>query len=128
MNNLEVLNGEMALKYDKNIDTYSITVSSDVNALEIKYELDDTSTLNVYGNTLLSPGENKVILACKNNDDIRYITLVVNKEKALKTTSLNVDYRNEKKVLPSFTIPLIASICFVLILVTYYLLFKKKKM
>lgn len=128
MNNLEVLNGEMALKYDKNIDTYSITVSSDVNALEIKYELDDTSTLNVYGNTLLSPGENKVILACKNNDDIRYITLVVNKEKALKTTSLNVDYRNEKKALPSFTIPLIASICFVLILVTYYLLFKKKKM
>ena len=128
MNNLEVLNGEMALKYDKNIDTYSIKVSSDVNALEIKYELDDTSTLNVYGNTLLSPGENKVILACKNNDDIRYITLVVNKEKALKTTSLNVDYRNEKKVLPSFTIPLIASICFVLILVTYYLLFKKKKM
>ena len=128
MNNLEVLNGEMALKYDKNIDTYSIKVSSDVNALEIKYELDDTSTLNIYGNTLLSPGENKVILACKNNDDIRYITLVVNKEKALKTTSLNVDYRNEKKVLPSFTIPLIASICFVLILVTYYLLFKKKKM
>lgn len=128
MNNLEVLNGEMALKYDKNIDTYSIKVSSDVNALEIKYELDDTSTLNVYGNTLLSPGENKVILACKNNDDIRYITLVVNKEKALKTTSLNVDYRNEKKVLPSFTIPLIASICFVLILITYYLLFKKKKM
>lgn len=128
MNNLEVLNGEMALKYDKNIDTYSIKVSSDVNALEIRYELDDTSTLNVYGNTLLSPGENKVILACKNNDDIRYITLVVNKEKALKTTSLNVDYRNEKKVLPSFTIPLIASICFVLILVTYYLLFKKKKM
>ncbi len=128
MNNLEVLNGEMALKYDKNIDTYSIKVSSDVDALEIKYELDDTSTLNVYGNTLLSPGENKVILACKNNDDIRYITLVVNKEKALKTTSLNVDYRNEKKVLPSFTIPLIASICFVLILVTYYLLFKKKKM
>lgn len=128
MNNLEVLNGEMALKYDKNIDTYSIKVSSDVDALEIKYELDDTSTINVYGNTLLSPGENKVILACKNNDDIRYITLVVNKEKALKTTSLNVDYRNEKKVLPSFTIPLIASICFVLILVTYYLLFKKKKM
>ena len=128
MNNLEVLNGEMALKYDKNIDTYSIKVSSDVNALEIKYELDDTSTLNVYGNTLLSPGENKVILACKNNDDIRYITLVVNKEKALKTTSLNVDYSNENKVLPSFTIPLIASICFVLILVTYYLLFKKKKM
>lgn len=128
MNNLEVLNGEMALKYDKNIDTYSIKVSSDVNALEIKYELDDTSTLNIYGNTLLSPGENKVILACKNNDDIRYITLVVNKEKALKTTSLNVDYRNEKKVLPSFTIPLIASICFVLILITYYLLFKKKKM
>lgn len=128
MNNLEVLNGEMALKYDKNIDTYSIKVSSDVDALEIKYELDDTSTLNVYGNTLLSPGENKVILACKNNDDIRYITLVVNKEKALKTTSLNVDYSNEKKVLPSFTIPLIASICFVLILVTYYLLFKKKKM
>lgn len=128
MNNLEVLNGEMALKYDKNIDTYSIKVSSDVNALEIRYELDDTSTLNVYGNTLLSPGENKVILACKNNDDIRYITLVVNKEKALKTTSLNVDYRNEKKVLPSFTIPLIASICFVLILITYYLLFKKKKM
>lgn len=128
MNNLEVLNGEMALKYDKNIDTYSIKVSSDVNALEIKYELDDTSTLNVYGNTLLSPGENKVILACKNNDDIRYITLVVNKEKALKTTSLNVDYSNEKKVLPSFTIPLIASICFVLILITYYLLFKKKKM
>lgn len=128
MNNLEVLNGEMALKYDKNIDTYSIKVSSDVNALEIRYELDDTSTLNVYGNTLLSPGENKVILACKNNDDIRYITLVVNKEKALKTTSLNVDYSNEKKVLPSFTIPLIASICFVLILVTYYLLFKKKKM
>lgn len=128
MNNLEVLNGEMALKYDKNIDTYSIKVSSDVNALEIRYELDDTSTLNVYGNTLLSPGENKVILACKNNDDIRYITLVVNKEKALKTTSLNVDYSNEKKVLPSFTIPLIASICFVLILITYYLLFKKKKM
>lgn len=128
MNNLEVLNGEMALKYDKNIDTYSIKVSSDVDALEIKYELDDTSTLNVYGNTLLSPGENKVILACKNNDDIRYITLVVNKEKALKTTSLNVDYSNEKKVLPSFTIPLIASICFVLILITYYLLFKKKKM
>ena len=70
MNNLEVLNGEMALKYDKNIDTYSIKVSSDVDALEIKYELDDTSTLNVYGNTLLSPGENKVILACKNNENI----------------------------------------------------------
>ena len=47
---LEVLNGNMSLKFDKYVNTYTIEIESDVNFLDIKYKIDEKDTIKILNN------------------------------------------------------------------------------
>ena len=59
MESLEILNGKLSPKYDKYNDIYTVSISSDINELEIKYSTNENEMVNIYGNTNLQEGKNK---------------------------------------------------------------------
>ncbi len=70
-------------KFSKDIIDYNIGVSNDVKAIKINYEPEDEkATVVVTGNTKLSVGENKIIVAVTApNKEIRRYTLSITQEK-----------------------------------------------
>lgn len=129
MEELEILNGIMSPKYDQNNNLYTVNISEDINSLDLKYNLLENKTINVYGNLDFEIGQNKVVLAISENDKVDYITLMVNKKKDTSASSLinTTDTLSiNKNDLPIYVAPLIASICFIVVLFIFFILFHKK--
>lgn len=127
--NLEIKNGEMSLEFDPLNTIYTISVTSDVKALELDYELAESSRIEIIGNTL-KEGVNEVVLNVSNDkEEIKY-TLYVYKEK-VKTASSNitevVPVELPREEMPYYVPAGIAGVCFLVILFTFTLLFKKRK-
>lgn len=130
LQNLEVLNGELTPKYDVNNDTYTVQVTSEVTSLDLKYDLPETSLVNVYGNENFLAGKNYVTIeVIDSNEKVNTLNLIVMKEE-VKTTSafpIEVSPVEVRKELPGYVAPLIAMICFLLILLSFGLIFRQKK-
>lgn len=131
MESLEILNGELSPKYDKYNDIYTVNISSEVKRLDLKYKINENKTVNVYGNVDLEEGKNKVLIAISGNDEIEYITLIVNKEKttlvlnAIDNTS-GLTISNDSSI-PSYAQFLIGISCFMVIILLYLVMFRKNK-
>lgn len=130
MESLEILNGELSPKYDKYNNIYTVNISSEVKNLDLKYKINENKTVNVYGNVDLEEGKNKVLIAISGNDEIEYITLIVNKEKT--TLVLNaidnasgLTISNDSSI-PSYAPFLIGISCFMVIILLYLVMFRKK--
>ncbi len=130
LQSLEVLNGELTPKYDVNNDTYTVQVTSDISSLELKYDLPETSLVNIYGNENFLSGKNYVTIEVIDSDEnVHILNLIVMKEEVKTTSAFPIEMMpvEVRKELPGYVAPLIAMICFFLILVSFGLIFHKKK-
>ena len=99
-------------------------------SLVLNYKLDENVQIDIQGNDNLKEGENIIYLILKKDDLEEVITLYVNKEISKKVifTDPNIITKAEvKPVIASYVAPLIGGCCFLIILLTFIFLFKKKK-
>ena len=131
MESLNVLNGSMTPKYDKYNDLYTVNINSGVDVLEFDYKIKENKTIDVYGNLDFEEGENKVIIAIKENEETNYVTLMVNKEAVKTVSSVNDDYINlminNDDYIPEYAPHLIALSCFSIILLIFCLFYLKRR-
>ncbi len=130
LESLEVLNGEMSPKFDSLNETYTVNVSNDISKLELNYKVKDNSLVNIYGNSNFQIGENIVTIEIMNElEEVSIYKLIVTKEEEKIVSSLETNFVpiETPKELPSYVAPLIASICFLLILITFGILFPHKR-
>ena len=131
MESLNILNGNMSPKYDKYNDIYSVNISSGVNSLELDYKIKENEAITVYGNLDFEAGDNKVIIAIKENEETNYVTLMGNKEAVETVSSVNDDYINlminNDDYIPEYAPHLIAISCFSIILLIFCLFYLRKR-
>ncbi len=125
--NLEVLNGEISPDFSSEVFDYNVNVDSSTLTLIFNYDTCDNCKVTVYGNSYLSSGKNHVLIEVYDEKVTTY-TLTVYKEK--KETQVFSEVKtavdtNEKT--NEFLIPIILVICFLTILVLFYVIFHKKK-
>mgnify|MGYP003235290300 CR=1 FL=1 len=116
--NLEVLNGEMTPDFSSEVFDYDVNVDSSALTLIFNYDTCDNCKVTVYGNSNLTSGENHVLIEVYDKKVTTY-TLTVYKE---KKTVVNTEDKPKE-----FLIPIISVICFLTILVLFYVIFHKKK-
>ncbi len=129
LKDLKILNGNLDLTFNPLNTIYTITVSSEVNSLEIEYELEENTSISVFGNAL-EYGTNEVVLTVYNDEEMESYYIYVYREEVTETmqeienlSALNI----EKKEVSEYAAPGISVICFLIILFSFVLLFKKRK-
>lgn len=130
-NSFEIINGKMTPKYDEYNDTYSVTIEKDVTELDIKYELKNKNTNIVIDGNENIVNDTEVYIKLNNGESIRTITLKVIKTDTEATSNLKNYFTslevNKKEEMPEFIAPIIASSCFLIIIIVFSLLFHKRK-
>lgn len=130
LHNLKILNGEMTPEFDEANSIYTVAVTNDVASLKLIYTIDEEANVTIIGNDNLSEGENTVLIEVSNAEEklVTY-TLKVNKEKTEAASSLTpaIEKIDVPKELPNYVAPLIAIICFTLILLMFRLIFIRRK-
>ena len=130
LHNLEILNGELSPNFEESNNIYTVAIASDVDVLKITYTVEDKNDVTIKGNENLTFGENTVLIEVSDEaGNINTYTLLVTKEEEQTTSAFTFEPKpiEVKKELPSYTVPLIAAICFFLILVAFRIIFVRKK-
>lgn len=130
LHNLEILNGELSPTFDENNNTYTVSVDSDVTSLKLTYTIDKEANVNIIGNSDFEEGENTVLIeVTKENDAALTYTLIVTKKSVKTSSNLVIEPVKAEvtKNLPIYVAPLIASVCFILILISFRLIFIRRK-
>ena len=127
---LEILNGEMSLVFDPLNSKYTVFVADNVNELEIEYKLKENANIVIEGNYNLTDGSEVVITVSDGMDSVIYLFNVYkNKDEKVSENISNITLLDvsSKKEVSEYAGPGVASICFVLILFLFVLLFHKKR-
>lgn len=119
----------MPLKFDKYVNHYTIEISEDVYSLEIDYKCSGNDTIKILNNENLGYGTNYVFIEVTSNNEKNMYTLEVYKKETKnvfnETKIINIEPKEEK--LPDYIpVGLIVGGFFIIIL-TFWLLFHKKK-
>ena len=126
---LKILNGDMPLKFDKYVNHYTIKISEDVYSLEIDYKCSENDTIKILNNENLGYGTNYVFIEVTSNNEKNMYTLEVYKKETKnvfnETKIINIEPK-EEKLQDYIPVGLIVGGFFIIIL-TFWLLFHKKK-
>jgi len=130
LKDLELLNGDLSLKFDPLNTKYTVFVDKNENKLELKYKKNDKDNILIQGNELLE-NYNEVVITVFNDTDSMSYYLYVYKETE-SVFDMNDDYFNkleteENKEISFYALPIISSICFLIIILIFSVLFHKKK-
>lgn len=127
---LEVLNGELSLKFDPLNTIYTVNVNDDVMELQFDYETHDNDNVLIIGNNLQN-SVNEVIVRVNSNEEIIDYHFTVYKNDKVVSNDMtyleSLEIKSNKNELPSYVGPLVGVICFLLIVIMFTLLFKKSK-
>lgn len=121
---LEILNGDMSLEFDKYVNNYTINVDSNVSKLEIKYKCLDNNTVSILNNNL-EYGINYVYIDVLSESGSNLYTLEVYKDKeeyVFFESKVEVE-----KEMPKYSPYIIGITSLFIIVLTFILLFKNKK-
>ena len=127
---LKVLNGVITPEFNYNIFEYTVYVQ-DVNNLEFDLRVDKDLPVTIYGNDELTDGENHVLIEIFDEKVTTYtLTVYKNNEKeslseTIETSTVEVDTTNQ--LLEDILTPGIITICFVIIVIIYSIIFHKKQ-
>lgn len=131
LTNLEIKNGVMTPKYDIYNETYTVTIDSVVTELDIYYELSNEDIkVTITGNENITSDKGVGIIV-NNGVEEKIIKLNVIKENIETTSELksyftSLEVKKESEI-PEYIAPLIGSVCFLVIVITFSILFHKKK-
>ena len=130
LKDLEILNGKLSPQYDVYNNIYTISIDEDIYSLVLNYELEENAKINIIGNEDFQVGENVVYLEVYNENDKETITLYVNKKEEQKASVIDPNIIEKVEVtpdMPKYIAPLIGGSCFLIILITFCLLFAKRR-
>lgn len=126
---LEILNGVMSLKFDKYVNTYTVEVDNNVEKLQFNYKVEDNSQVDVINNENINDGLNYVYIIVTNEQEQNTYTLEVYKEvtkSVISTSNLETKLEVEQQVNKN-TPYIIGSICFVVIVIFFLIIFHPRK-
>lgn len=126
---LEILNGVMSLKFDKYVNTYTVEVDNNVEKLQFNYKVEDNSQVDVINNENINDGLNYVYIIVTNEQEQNTYTLEVYKEvtkSVISTSNLETKLEVEQHINKN-TPYIIGSICFVIILIFFLIIFHSRK-
>lgn len=127
---LEVLNGTMSLKFDVLNTKYTVIMDNEDTSLDFQYKLKDGVNINIEGNENLEDNSNVVITVSNGKDSVSYYFTVYREiaEETNKTIAdfIDLDITPQKEV-SIYAGPGIACTCFLLILFLFTILFHKRK-
>lgn len=128
---LKVLNGNLELKFNEYTYEYTVTVTDEINKLELDYKLEEDCYLSVRDNTLKT-GENIVYLDVYNVDEEVTYTLYVYKESNETVSGIDnykkaLEIANTNNEVEPYKVQLLTTGIFLLIVIIFSLMFRRKK-
>ena len=125
---LKILNGDMPLKFDKYVNSYTVLVESNVEFLEIEYKIRDTDEIKIINNENLNYGLNYIFLEITSDNEKNVYTLEVYREKVESVMKYQeVTLGSGDKVMNENTPYIISFVCFLVILLFFFVIFVRKK-
>lgn len=130
LKDLKILNGELSVKFDPLNTRYTVNMTNSDTKLELAYEIDEDDEISIFGNSL-DGQDDLVVISVYNDDELMSYYLEINPLES-KNVNLEQDYfasleLNSKQEVPKYVAPLIAGVCFLIILFFFAILFKKRK-
>ena len=119
----------MPLKFDKYVNNYTVEIKEDVTNLEIEYKCNNDDSVNITNNDNLDFGINYVFIEVVNNEEKNVYVLEIYKkrdENVFNEIKIESEIKNEEKMPNYVPIGLIVG-SFFIILLTFWILFHKKK-
>ena len=126
---LKILNGDMPLKFDKYVNNYTVEIKEDVTKLEIEYICNNDDLVTIKNNDNLEFGINHIFIEVVNNEEKNVYVLEIYKkrdENVFNEIKIESEIKNEEKIPNYVPIGLIVG-GFFIILLTFWILFHKKK-
>lgn len=130
LKDLKILNGELSVKFDPLNTRYTVNMTNSDTKLELEYEIDEDDEISIFGNSL-DGQDDLVVISVYNDDELMSYYLEINFLES-KNVNLEQDYfasleLNSKQEVPKYVAPVIAGVCFLIILFFFAILFKKRK-
>ena len=130
LKDLKILNGELSVKFDPLNTRYTVNMTNSDTKLELEYKIDEDDEISIFGNSL-DGQDDLVVISVYNDDELMSYYLEINFLES-KNVNLEQDYfasleLNSKQEVPKYVAPLIAGVCFLIILFFFAILFKKRK-
>lgn len=127
---LEILNGELSVKFDPLNTRYTVKMSTNEEELKINYEIEDDDNISIFNNNI-TEDDTQVVITVYNDEEMTSYYLEVYKDKN-EEANASEDYFKSLEIksdtyTSEYVAPLIAGVCFVLILFLFTALFKKRK-
>ncbi len=119
----------MPLKFDKYVNNYTVEIKEDVTNLEIEYKCNNDDSVNITNNDNLDFGINYVFIEVVNNEEKNVYVLEIYKkrdENVFNEIKIESEIKSEEKIPNYVPIGLIVG-SFFIILLTFWILFHKKK-
>ena len=127
---LEITNGLLDLKYNEYTYEYTVNVSDYITNLEFKYKLKDDCYVEIRNNEL-NNYENVVYLDVYNIDEFITYTFYVYKENSNELNSIETFKNsleiNAKKEIEEYKVQILSVSIFLLIIIIFSIMFKRKK-
>ena len=127
---LEILNGELSVKFEPLNTRYTVKMTTNEEELKINYEIEEDDSISIFNNQITKDNTEVVITVYNDEEMMSYYLEVYQMEDKEVTNSENYFKSLEIKsdaYTPEYIAPLIAGVCFVCILFLFAVLFKKKK-
>lgn len=132
LTNLEIKNGVLTPDFDIYNDVYSVFIEENVDVLDIIYELDENNiSIQISGNENLNEGKKIVNIFVEDETIKKNIVLNIVRSNTKSTIGLQnyfdvLEIKKQEKM-PEYIGPLIGAGCFLLIAITFTILFHKKR-
>lgn len=126
---LTIKNGELSIPFDPLNNEYTVILDGDIDVLELEYKVEKNITVSVMDNEDLQNNSVVTIALSEEKNTIEYHLQILKEEEQevenvfleQKTVSMEINIMNEYK---NYIIP---SVCFLLILIVFKILFHKKR-
>ncbi|MBE6154149.1 MAG: hypothetical protein E7163_01040 [Firmicutes bacterium] len=130
LKNLEILNGELSLKFDPLNTKYTVFVNNDETDLKLKYQKEESDNILIQGNELVDNYNEVVITVFNAEESMSYYLYVYKNDESVINIENNYFNKLETDVneeISSYAVPVISCICFLIIIIVFVILFHKKQ-
>ena len=128
LNHLVIENGELSLPFDPLNTSYTISLEKDIDKINFVYEVDNDIEVTIENNQDLQ-NNSVVVLSLTNKEDTIFYTFHILKEEEESTNTVFLEEKEEENTnfMMQYKNSIIPISCFILILISYKILFFHKK-
>lgn len=124
---LNILNGEISPSFDPLNNTYSVLIDKDVSNLDIAFKNNDGVIVDIIDNFDLENNSMVKIKCHSNNKEVIYNLLIVKEEEENLFVFKEDKNELDTSFMSLYKIYVIPSVCFLIILIFFKLIFPKHK-